>query len=149
MKNEDKSYENIAEIKLKKKVIEDFFNLPKIQEGKEYIIKITEQAIAKENNFPLKPIKYLILSFNYLIIFFFLFFREKKTKNQLVTLKEESLTKSICESKDTDSNLVEVQKFNISEPKKQKQSNGIFDCFEKCLDMCKKKEKKSSLLETY
>jgi len=61
-------------------------------------------------------------------------------------LKEESLTKSLCENADTDSNLKEVQKFNIQEPKKENKSNGIFDCFDKCLAMCKKK-KRSSLLD--
>lgn len=55
--DEDKKYENVAELKLKKKVIEDFFNLPKIQEGKDYIIKITEEAIITEGFFKLKPKK--------------------------------------------------------------------------------------------
>jgi hypothetical protein len=55
--NREKTYDGILEVELKKKVIEDFFNLPKIQEGQYYIIKITEEAILKEGNFPKKPKK--------------------------------------------------------------------------------------------
>ena len=55
-KNE-KFYEEFTEVKLKKKIIEDFFNLPKIQEGKDYIIRVTEKAIKEEGFFPPKPKK--------------------------------------------------------------------------------------------
>lgn len=55
--NNEKRYENIIEIKLKKKIIEDLYNLPKIQDGKDYIIKITEEALLKEGYFKLKPKK--------------------------------------------------------------------------------------------
>lgn len=55
--NEKKQYENIIEIKLKKKIIEDYYKLPKIQDGKNYIIKVTEEALQTEGNFKLKPKK--------------------------------------------------------------------------------------------
>ena len=55
--NNEKKYENIIEIKLKKKIIEDLYNLPKIQDGKDYIIKVTEDALLKEGYFKLKPKK--------------------------------------------------------------------------------------------
>lgn len=76
----DKRYENVCEIKLKKKIIEDFYNLPKIQEGKDYIIKVTEDAILKEGFFKPKAKKYRYqVNLLILIIFIFLnFFLEKK-----------------------------------------------------------------------
>jgi hypothetical protein len=55
--NCEKRYENLVEIKLKKKVIVDFYNLPKIQDGKDYIIKVTEEALLKEAYFKPKPKK--------------------------------------------------------------------------------------------
>lgn len=66
--NEKKQYENIVEIKLKKKIIEDYYKLPKIQDGKNYIIKVTEEALQTEGFFKLKPKKYFKIK-NYLQIF--------------------------------------------------------------------------------
>ena len=86
-------------------------------------------------------------------MFFFNFFREKKTqKNEVILLRQESLsTTSICQSGDSvdsDSGLKEIKRFNIDESKKLNNNNnkGIFDCFGKCLDMFKNK-KDNSLLE--
>jgi len=55
--NEKKQYEIIIEIKLKKKIIEDYYNLPKIQDGKNHIIRVTEEALKTEGYFKLKPKK--------------------------------------------------------------------------------------------
>ena len=54
---ENKQYDSIIDIKLKKKIIEDYYKLPKIQDGKNYIIKVTEEALQTEGYFKLKPKK--------------------------------------------------------------------------------------------
>lgn len=55
--DEKKQYDNIIDIKLKKKIIEDYYKLPKIQDGKNHIIKVTEEALQTEGYFKLKPKK--------------------------------------------------------------------------------------------
>jgi hypothetical protein len=52
---EKKQYDTIIDIKLKKKIIQDYYNLPKIQDGKNHVIKVTEEALQKEGYFKLKP----------------------------------------------------------------------------------------------
>ena len=46
-----KKLENIYEIKLKKKIIEDYYNLPNINTEKLYMKKIVNEAIKGENFF--------------------------------------------------------------------------------------------------
>lgn len=53
-KIEKKKYSNILEIEEKKKVIEDFFNLPNIDENKEYIKNLIDEAMKKETYFKSK-----------------------------------------------------------------------------------------------
>jgi len=49
-----KKYYDILHLDLKKKVIEDFFGFPDIEENKEYIKNIVDESMKKENFFKSK-----------------------------------------------------------------------------------------------
>lgn len=68
--------------------------------------------------------------------------------------KSKSLTASLCESNEneTDSGLMvvktnDIETFSVNQETPKEKKGGIFDCFNDCFGLCKKKKKDSLLLK--